>query len=274
MALTMTGSVVSGCAPPVAEGGRIQWVEPGSSVDAWLVAVFAPTLADPPPVPFLELLPLGLEAGVGHNDRAANGMLKRRGRLARAVFFSPNILFSRVAPACSSPRCSRAPLTRFLGLLPPAPSLGLRSSWRLCASSTRPRSCGACIYARRTLRCRLRPPTGIARNGPRTCRASRRTAAPTAHWLRRRLRSRRRRYSRSSRRAVSSSSLTRRFLLGSVALELAAPPLLLSDRSLVSASVRAVDPRPSSPRSWRHRPLAVRAARRRLRLCAFSRGPR
>lgn len=121
------GSVGMRARRPVAEGGRIQWVEPGSSVDAWLVAVFAPTLADPPPVPFLELLPLGLEAGVGHNDRAANGMLKRRGRLARAVFFSPNmiILFSRVAPACSSPRCSRAPLTRFLGLLPPAPSLGL-----------------------------------------------------------------------------------------------------------------------------------------------------
>ena len=42
--------------------------------------------------------------------------------------------------------------------------------------------------------------------------------------------------------------------------------------SLVSASIRAVDPRPTRPRRWRHRPLAVRATRRQLSLCAsFSR---
>ncbi len=76
-----------------------------------------------------------------------------------------------------------------LGWLSPAAVARTHAQAGGCvASSTRPWSCGACIYARRTLRCRPRPPTGIGRSGRRTCRASRRTAGPTAHWLQRRLR--------------------------------------------------------------------------------------
>ena len=69
---------------PVAEGGRIQRVEPSTRVDAWLVDVFAAALADSPPVPLLDLLPLGLEARVGRHDRASNGMRERLSRSTRA----------------------------------------------------------------------------------------------------------------------------------------------------------------------------------------------
>lgn len=75
----------------VAEGGWVKRVEPSTRVDAWLVDVFAPALACSPPVPLLDLLPLGLEAGVGLLDWAANGMRECLSRSTRALFLQSNI---------------------------------------------------------------------------------------------------------------------------------------------------------------------------------------
>jgi hypothetical protein len=69
----------------VAEGGWVKRVEPSTRVDAWFPDILAVALADSPPVPPLDLLPLGLEARVGYQDLAAVAMCERASRLEDAV---------------------------------------------------------------------------------------------------------------------------------------------------------------------------------------------
>jgi hypothetical protein len=79
----MVGSVVSRCSHPP-PWRKVDGSSGLSRVRVWLVDVFAPALADSPPVPLRDLLPLGLEAGVGRHDRAAIGMRERASRSTRA----------------------------------------------------------------------------------------------------------------------------------------------------------------------------------------------
>jgi hypothetical protein len=92
----------------VAEGGRVIGVEPNTTVGGLLVDVLGPALADPPPMPSLDLRPMDLDGGIGLQNLAVVGVCERPGR---PLFLRPNMFALLPFRDCSDGSGTRHHLT-------------------------------------------------------------------------------------------------------------------------------------------------------------------